>query len=108
MGLMLADAVVVNTELMREKALTAAEKIQKMETALEELEAAVGRTGGYWIGEAANAHRAYFTEKKPEIEEAWKRLKEDVSDLQQMAGIYETGEREAASEAADLPGDVVF
>ncbi len=107
MALGLADALAVNTDELRARAAEAAEKVTRMKNAFQNLEEILQQTQGYWSGIAADAHRDYFSQKKEEIETAVKRLQEDVGDLEQMAGVYETAEKEAGAASADLPGDIV-
>lgn len=101
------ETLAVNPDSLRQKASETEQRIGEMKTAFEALEQAVDRTAGYWLGEAGDAHRAYFAEKRPEFKEILNRLSEQVRDLNQMADVYDTAERQSVEMAADLPSDVI-
>ena len=101
------ETLTVNTDVMRQKAAAVEGRIQEMQNAFASLEETVQRTQNYWIGEAGDAHRAYFEKKKPEIEEALKRLSEHVQDLYEMAAVYDNVVRDVTQISKDLPSDVI-
>lgn len=101
------ESLTVDTGTMRQKASTVEGKMKELQSAFEKVEQAVQRTGNYWIGEAGDAHRAYFEHEKPKMEEILRRLSEHARDLNAMASVYERTEREAADIAADLPSDAI-
>lgn len=100
-------SLTVDPEVMRQKAVTVEGKIREMRSAFDALELTVNKTKGYWIGEAGDAHRAYFTDRKPQIEEIFQRLTEHVRDLNQMASVYSNTEQEVKELSEDLPSDVI-
>ena len=100
-------SLLVEPDVLRQKASTAERKIREMQNAFQAMEATVNRTNGYWLGEAGDAHREYFAKKKPDVEEMFKRLMEHVRDLNQMASVYSNVEKEVAALAQDLPADVI-
>ena len=102
------STLLVEPDALRQKASMAEKKIQAMQTVFEEMETTVNRTNNYWIGEAGDAHREYFTSKKPDIEEMFKRLTEHVRELNQMASVYSNVEKEVTQLAQDLPADVII
>lgn len=109
-GLNLGDflaSLTVDPEVMRQKAATVEGKIREMKSAFEELGTTVDKTKNYWIGEAGDAHRTYFTDRKPEIEEIFQRLSEHVRDLNQMASVYSGTEQEVKELSEGLPSDVI-
>lgn len=101
------ESLTVSTEVMQQKASAVETKIQVMKTAFDSLEQTVHRTENYWIGEAGDAHRDYFAENRPKLEEIIKRLTEHVRDLHQMKEVYAQAERGAEDLAEDLPSDVI-
>ena len=100
-------SLLVEPDVLRQKASAAERKIREMQQAFEAMEATINRTNGYWLGEAGDAHREYFSKKKPEVEEMFQRLKEHVRDLNQMASVYSNVEKEVTALASDLPADVI-
>lgn len=106
----MAEEFMVRVE--SEKLETAAEQIRgqilRLNTAFEGMTEAINRTNGYWIGEAADAHRRVFLEQKTGREEAIARLTEQASDLLQMAGVYLSTENENVQIVQSLLGDVIL
>ena len=102
------STLLVDPDALRKKASVAEKKIQAMQIVFEEMETTINRTNNYWIGEAGDAHREYFSSKKPDIEEMFKRLTEHVRELNQMASVYSNVEKEVTQLAQDLPADVII
>lgn len=102
------STLLVEPDALRQKASVAEKKIQAMQIVFEEMETTINRTNNYWIGEAGDAHREYFSSKKPDIEEMFKRLTEHVRELNQMASVYSNVEKEVTQLAQDLPADVII
>ncbi|MBS6395736.1 MAG: WXG100 family type VII secretion target [Clostridiales bacterium] len=100
-------SLTVEPELLRQKSEAVLQKVKGMKVSFTELETAVARTGGYWNGESADAHREYFEQQRPRMEEMLARLMEHVQDLNQMAAVYSRGEQEAKEISLDLPSDVI-
>lgn len=101
------QSLTVTPERLQEKAVTVQKRIRQMKQDFTDLENCVNRTRGYWIGEAGDAHREFYTSKKEDIRAAFARLDEDVSDLQSMAAVYARTEQAAAALAEDLPSDAI-
>ena len=104
----LLNSLKVDPDVMRNKAALVQEKIRDMQTAFESLENTVRKTQNYWIGEAGDAHREMFFKSEDDREEIFKRLMEDVTDLNQMADVYSTTEREVKEISEELPSDVII
>ncbi|MCC8168719.1 MAG: WXG100 family type VII secretion target [Clostridiales bacterium] len=100
--------LVVTPEALYTQAEAVAKRISSMQTQFDEIEAAVSGTSAYWVGDAGDAHRAAYEERLPEIEEIFKRLSEFVTDLEQIAGVYEETEKAVTEIAEDLPADVII
>lgn len=104
-----SDAVIkVTTEVLYEKSQSISGHLGKMQERFSNMESVVDKTGGYWIGEAGEAHRAMYKEMCPQIEEVTKRLQEHVRDLEEMAGIYDEAASAARELAEELPADVIL
>ncbi len=97
----------VTPEVMQSKASVVLKHVREMQIQFQNLENSVNRTKNYWIGEAGDAHRAYYSSRKEEIEEIFARLNEDVTDLQKMAAVYAQTEMETEEMAEALPSDVI-
>ena len=94
-------------EVMRQKASVVNYKIQQMKSSFSSLEYTVNQTKLYWAGEASDAYRQAFIEKKEDIETIILRLSEHVTELKEMAAVYSNVEQEVNELAMDLPGDVI-
>lgn len=97
----------VNSTVLTDKAQAVSTSIKNMDNCFEQLESIIKRTSYYWIGEAGDLHRKIYEDKKPQIEDMMKRLKEHPVDLVAMAQTYETTEAMVQSLASELPGDVI-
>lgn len=102
------SSLTVNPDMLRTKAAIVQGKIKEMRVSFEALENTIRKTQNYWIGEAGDAHRDFFYNHREEIEEIFKRLTEDVADLNQMAGVYTEADNEAKEMAEELPADVII
>lgn len=100
-------SLTVTPEQLLEKAITAQNQIRRMQQNFQDLENCVNKTKGYWIGEAGDTHRDFYTSKKEEIRTVFARLNEDVSDLQSMAAVYTRTEQDVTAIAEDLPSDAI-
>ncbi|WNV59262.1 hypothetical protein RJD28_07235 [Oscillospiraceae bacterium NTUH-002-81] len=58
--------VSIATEQLRETARDIAVKVSALKAVFEDMDMAVKRTEGYWIGEAAEAHREAYRRMSPE------------------------------------------
>lgn len=99
----------VTPEELNIKAQEVSDRIKEIRGHFEEMNTiASGKTSGYWIGNAGDSYRKKYQSFQPEIEEILKRLSEYVTDLRQMAGVYEAAENAAAELAQDLPDNVII
>ncbi len=99
--------VKVSTQELKNASTAVKSGLDGLKKIFGELETTVNRTKSYWEGEAADQHRNKYTEQKDKIEEALARIAEQVTDLEQMAGIYEDAERSASQLSSSLPSDVI-
>ena len=101
------QSLTVTPEILVEKAEAVRRKVEDMQRCFTELDRCLTRTRNYWKGEAGDAHRENYENKKEDIDEIFKRLNEDVADMIQMAGVYTSTERKVTEIASDLPHDVI-
>lgn len=67
----------------------------------------INKTAHYWIGQAGEAHRKRYVEKKEIIAEMLKKLKEHSKDLILISGNYSEGEKVNLGTAEILPEDIL-
>lgn len=82
--------------------------INKVEKSFQQIENIVERSSRYWEGEGRTAYVSSYRKKKNTVNIAIRRLRENVTDLQRIAGIYKEGERKAFQVAESLPKDVII
>ena len=99
--------VSIATEQLRATARDIAVKVSGLKAVFEDMDMAVKRTEGYWIGEAAEAHREAYRRMSPEREAILAYLFGQADDLAAIAGIWEEKEEEVKELAQSLPGDVI-
>jgi WXG100 family type VII secretion target len=98
----------VTPEVMRIKAADFAKKLSQMQQSFDGMESKMNDTGTYWVGDAHDTFADKYQGYKPEIEEIINRLKEHVTDLNTMAGVYEEAESAVKNIIEDLPADVII
>ena len=99
--------VKISTEKLADASQSIEKKVNSLKAAFESMTEAIDRTRGYWLGEAGEAHRRAYRQMQPHQEEVLKRLQEQAGDLAQIAGIWETAERETEELDLTLPDDVI-
>lgn len=97
----------VSTAAMRDTADSVKNYLSSVRTAFEKLDSTVAQTISYWESDAADHHRSTYSGYKDRMATAIKRIDEQVTDLGQMAGVYEQTEASNASVSADLPDDIL-
>lgn len=100
-------AIKVTTEELLEKAAQINRSIDAIRGNFSEMEAAVKRSSGYWLGEAGEKHRRIFNGQKETIAEIMERLSKHVADLRAIAQVYAKAEKGIEQIALDLPSDVI-
>lgn len=101
------NSLTVTPEVLRAKAQSVQGRINELQKAFDAMKTQVNKTQNYWIGEAGDAHRESYRNKEADIAENIKRLREEVSDLNEMASVYASTEQTVAAIAEDLPFDVI-
>ena len=99
--------IIVTTETLVSQADEVAKLIADTENSFRDLKSLVNSTGSYWVGEAGDANRQKYNKQEPNIDVAIRRLREHVKDLKAMAGVYDTTERAAETEAENLISEVI-
>lgn len=82
-------------------------KVQNIKNRFDEIEKIVKATDMYWVGEAGDKYRKRYVEYKPNLDEAFNRLNEYVSDLQQIAEKYIESDNSAREMSEILPSDII-
>ena len=71
---------------------TAASELEKRISTLvrtfDEMFTRVQNTQHYWLGDASEEYRKQFKNDRPEVDTAFRRMQEHVTDLRSMAGVY--------------------
>lgn len=106
-GLDFLTTIKVEPEILKAKAEAVQVRITEMKKSFDAIENTLRKTQNYWIGEAGDAHREMFNKTQDEREEIFKRLLEDVADLNTIAAQYITTESAVKQIAEELPSDVI-
>ena len=97
----------VDTEVLKTVSGEVESAIARTENAFEEIAQVIMSNGRYWEGEGADAHRALYEHNRERVDEAFRRFRENVTDLREMAGFYEYAETMNEQMADELPSDVI-
>lgn len=76
-------------------------------TAFADMHDTVKRTNSFWLGEAADAHRALFEAQVPQIEAILTRFDAHASHLREIAANYVSAETQITTAAEELPDNVI-
>jgi uncharacterized protein YukE len=98
----------VNTEKLVEVSASVSGQIRKTRTAFEAIDKMVQAAGSYWDGSGHQAFLNAYRRRLSVINESLVRFQENVTDLQEMAGLYVEAEREATDKATTLPNDLII
>lgn len=104
----ISGTIRVTTEELRSTGETIRSGTEAIGRELDEMQSIVQASGSYWEGEGGDICRSAFTDFQESIQEMISRLEEHVTDLYQMAGIYEDTEKQNQSAAEVLSGDVII
>ena len=100
--------LLVTPERLQEQAGIVRAELSEMQRYFEELERLMSGTAVYWIGDAGDTHRRLYTGKLQKIDEIIRRYREQVTDLEVMAGVYREAEAAAANFADTLPLSTLY
>lgn len=95
--------ILVTPERLQEQAGAVRTELGAMQGYFEELERLMNGTAAYWTGDAGDAHRRLYAGKLQKIEEIIRRYREQITDLEVMAGVYSEAEAAAVNIADMLP-----
>ena len=84
----------VSTERINASASTVEGELSKVRASFDDLDGIMNRMSSYWEGEGANHYRSVYTKYKDDM-------------LRQMAGVYETAEKQTSQVGTSLPNDVI-
>lgn len=101
-------AIKVKTEKLVSTAGDVESKIQRLEQAFRSIEQTMEASQVYWQGEGASAQMNAYRKKVETIQTALKRFRENVTDLQSIAGIYEKNEAEVLANNQTLKVDLII
>lgn len=97
----------VSYEVLRAKSEEVLNYITKLTDKFSEITTLMDGTQVYWIGEAGTVHRNNYKKKQPDVENALNRLKEHVTDLRSIAGVYESAEKSIVNDVNTLTSHVI-
>ncbi len=97
----------VDTAVLEARADKATKQIRKVENYFDSIGETVNRSASYWEGEAGEAHRREYTEYLEDVKESLNRFRENITDLQKIAGIYRENEKKVTEIGSELPADVI-
>lgn len=103
----LTGRIIVTTEQLRTQASAVRTQLRTMQSQFDKLKGLINGSANYWIGEAGNAHRKQYTSRITRVEEMFKKYQEQVKDLEEIAGVYESAEATAANAAESLPASTL-
>ncbi len=103
-----ANAVIrVNTETLQAVAAEVETSIQKLEQTFTEIGEIVDNSKGYWEGDGNNAHVNKYQSYVENTAKIFRRFRENVTDLQTIAGNYVIAENEAKEASTVLDPDII-
>lgn len=90
----MSDVVIkVSTDQLVKTSANVETKIQQLEKAMENISEVINSSKGYWNGESHIAFTKAYQKKNDVIAMAFKRFRENVTDLLTVAGVYEQTEK---------------
>lgn len=97
----------VKTEQLLTTADEASRQIDRMEKAFTDAQNVIEKSRNYWEGSGQDSHVSHYRKRIENIQVALKRFRENVTDLQQMAGVYVEAEKNTTSIAQQLQTDII-
>jgi uncharacterized protein YukE len=98
----------VKTERLMEVSNEVSQQIRDMQTRLDQIGEIVGRSNSYWEADGQTAYISSYQSEKESIEEALQRFRDNVTNLQTIAGVYAETERAAVELTETLSSDVII
>lgn len=97
----------VTPEQLQSKAGEIDGQISKIETAFDGISSIIDSSTNYWQGEASDSYRSKYKSEKDDIAKMLKRVKEHVTDLNNIASNYTKAEAKNKDMSNQLPADVI-
>ena len=97
----------VSTDRLKEVAGDVNTQIDRAGNAFSAIEQTVKAASSYWEGEGHNAQFNAYFRRLEQIQVALRRFRENVTDLEKIAGIYEATEAEATELTSSLPNNII-
>ena len=97
----------VSTDRLKEVAGDVNTQIDRAGNAFSAIEQTVKSASSYWEGEGHNAQFNAYFRRLEQIQVALRRFRENVTDLEKIAGIYEATEAEATELTSSLPNNII-
>ena len=97
----------VETEVLKQQSEEVERAITQLQSIFDDIEAVIFSVDSYWEGDGADSHKNVYRQRMDAVDEIYKRFRENVNDLREMAGIYEYAEEINENEADTLPSDVI-
>lgn len=103
-----ADVTVkVSTETMRSVSNEVLSNLRTTRLAIESLDNILKTTGAYWEGDGQDAQVRAYVSKESDIEHIINEMSTHVSNIKEIAGVYDTYESGAVQMSGMLSGDVI-
>ena len=97
----------VTPDVLEKKAQEVTTAINKMERCFDQVQNLVARTRYYWVGQAGEIHRELVTQKKEDMEQIIKRLKDHPDNLRKIAGTYRVTESEQTEQSMAMSSNLI-
>ena len=101
------NSLTLTTEVLKQEADSVEALLTETRNRFENVDGIVNAASSYWEGDGYDAFLAAWRRQQDKIEEIYSRLDENVNDLRQMAGLYESAEALNTEMADALPSDVI-
>ena len=99
--------ILVTTEELLAKAEEIHNFTGRLKQQLESIETEVHTTSGFWKGDGNAAFIRHYNNSREQADIIVWRFQEHVTDLREMAGVYEATEKKIVELTETLPGDVL-
>ena len=84
------------------------QKIDRVQSAFQDLEQIIQNTSSYWEGDGNSECIEAYQNRKENYENIFRAFREHIVSLQEIAGVYQQVEATAEDLSMDLNGDVIF
>lgn len=98
----------VTPDELRRQSDSVAADVSFIKEKFDNITRVVDSSDSFWRGDSSDSFRSVYNGCKEEIYEIIARLSEHITDLNQIAGIYDSGEKEIVDYISSLPADVII